>query len=75
MFLFVRVLLSENFGNIGPYLGVIVTVQKPPKRGYFVHAELVRKHFNLITTNAIFYELQNSWCKLKGDRGRGLKAL
>ena len=45
MFLFARVPLSENFGNIGPYLGVIVRAQKSPKKGNFVDAESVRKHF------------------------------
>ena len=45
MFLFARVPLSENFGNIRPYLGVIVRAQKPPKKGNLVDAESVRKHF------------------------------
>ena len=46
---------GEDFGNIGPYIGG-VRAQKPPKNGYFVDAESVRKTleiFNLTTTNAL----------------------
>ena len=49
---------GEDFGNIGPYRDV--RVQKPPKNGYFLDAESVRKTleiFNLTSTNAILIKL------------------
>ena len=48
---------GENFGNIGPHWGI--RAQKPPKKSYFVNAELVRKFLtysrNLQMINNIDY--------------------
>ena len=59
VFLFARVLPLVRISAILNHIGG-VRVQKPPKRGYFLDAELVRKTleiFNLTTTNAILMKL------------------
>ena len=59
MFLFARVLPQVRISAILDHLEE-VRAQKPPKKGYFVDAELVLKMleiFNLTTTNAILMKL------------------
>ena len=59
MFLFDRVLPLLRISAISDHIGG-VRAQKPPKKGYFVDAESVRKTleiFNLTTTNAILMKL------------------
>ena len=59
MFLFDRVLPLLRISAILDHIGG-VRAQKPPKKGYFVDAESVRKTleiFNLTTTNAILMKL------------------
>ena len=59
LFLFARVLPLVRISVILEHIGE-VRAQKPPKKGYFLDAESVRKTleiFNLTTTNAILMKL------------------
>ena len=69
VFVYLSATFGENFGKIGSCFGGVRT-QQPPKKGYFMDAESVRKTlktYNLTTTYAILMKL--------GVKGRDLKAI